>query len=76
MARTCMLKTLNERLDWYDIGLVKWGAVFFVLFIMTAWPSAGEFLLSVPWYLYLGLTALITVPILVKVAMRNGPSKR
>ena len=77
MAHGFFLKTLTDRLDWYDIGLIKWAAMFFVL---TAWPAARTLLLGIEWYWYLGLCVLISAPIIAKMVVptktRATPKKR
>jgi hypothetical protein len=64
MAREFFLKTFTERLEWYHVGLTKWAAMFFLLFVLTAWPAARTLLLSIDWYWYLALSLLISVPIM------------
>ena len=49
-----MIAWMNKRIkkmDAWDVGLVKWSTAAFVLFIITIWPAAMNWVQSVnPWY--------------------------
>lgn len=49
-----------KRLDWLDIGLIKWSVLFLTLFLVSVWP----WMLAWDWYWYLiiGL-ALVVRPL-------------
>ena len=67
MAFIPWISSVAKRMDWYDIALTKWAAVFFTLFILTVWQAARDVLLSVAWYWYLIITVTIMVPLIVRV---------
>ena len=56
-----------ERMEWYDVALTKWSAMFFTLFVLTVWPDAQAFLLGIAWYWYLALCLLFAAPVTVKI---------
>jgi hypothetical protein len=76
MTREFFLKTLTDKLEWYHVGLTKWAAMFFLLFVLTVWPAAREFLLSVAWQWYLTLCLAISIPIIVTMISPAKPRKR
>ena len=40
-----------KRLSIWDIGLIKWSVIAFVLFVITIWPAFLSWVQSVnPWY--------------------------
>lgn len=34
-------------------GMIRIGAMAFILFIVTVWPAVGNWLVGVPWWVYL-----------------------
>ena len=38
-----------RKLGVLDMGLVKWSAVFFTLFVIGIWPAFAEWVLGVHW---------------------------
>jgi len=52
-----------KKLDTVDIGLTKLSAMVFVLFIITIWPAAMDWVHSVnPWYFAVAFVVLATRP--------------
>lgn len=49
-----MIKHWNKNkkyIDFWDVGLIKLSSIIFILFIITIWPAAMNWVHSVnPWY--------------------------
>lgn len=42
-----------KKIDWLDVGLIKFTSAAFVLWLITIWPAAMEWVHSVnPWYFF------------------------
>ncbi len=61
-----MIAWLNKRLkkiDAWDMALIKWSVVAFVLFIITIWSAAMTWVNSVnPWYFLVVFIILVIRP--------------
>ena len=61
-----MIDWLNKKLkktDIWDIGLIKWSSIAFVLFVITIWPAAMTWVHSVnPWYFFVVFVILAARP--------------
>ena len=49
-----------------EIELIKWGVVAWTLFLVTVWPWLRNLVLSVNWYIWLGLGVLFMIKPLIK----------
>ena len=62
-----MIAWLNKRvkkIDVWDIGLIKWAAIASVLFIITIWPAAMNWVHSVnPWYFLIAFIVFVIRPL-------------
>lgn len=61
-----MIKWLNKgmkKIDVWDIGLIKWSVIAFVLFLIRIWPAAMNWVHSVnPWYFFVAFVVLVARP--------------
>jgi len=52
-----------KRMDFWDIALIKWTVMAAVLFIITIWPAAMNWVHSVnPWYFFIAFLIFIARP--------------
>ena len=42
-----------------DMALVKLSSMAFILFLVTVWPAVGNWLVGVPWWVYLIITVVL-----------------
>ena len=42
-----------------DIALIKLASMAFILFLVTVWPAVGNWLVGVPWWVYLIITVVL-----------------
>ena len=57
------LKKRVKRMDLWDVGLIKWSVVAFVLFVITIWPAFLSWVQSVnPWYYLIAFLILVARP--------------
>jgi len=57
------LKKRVKRMDLWDVGLIKWSVVAFVLFVITIWPAFLSWVQSVnPWYFFIAFVILVARP--------------
>ncbi|MCK4552788.1 hypothetical protein KAT80_01125 [Candidatus Pacearchaeota archaeon] len=53
-----------KKMDGGDIALTKWSVVAFVLFVITIWPAAMNWVHSVnPWYFFAAFVIFAARPI-------------
>ena len=61
-----MITWLNKRIkkmDTWDVGLIKWSVMAFVLFVITIWPAAMTWVQSVnPWYFFIAFVVFAIRP--------------
>ena len=61
-----MIKWMNKRvkkMDTFDVGLVKWSTVAFVLWLLAIWPAAMAWVQSVnPWYFFVAFMIFAARP--------------
>jgi len=61
-----MIAWLNRKLkktDNWDVGLIKWSSIAFVLWVITIWPAAMTWVHSVnPWYFFIVFVILAARP--------------
>lgn len=50
-----------KKLDIVDIGLTKWSAIFFPLFIASAWPAFTSFVVQTHWSWFLAISLLLAI---------------
>lgn len=50
-----------KRLDMWDIGLIKWSVAAFVLFILSIWPAAMNWVAGVHWGWFLGVAIILAI---------------
>jgi hypothetical protein len=50
----------KKKLDMYDIGLTKLSVIAFVLFILSIWPDAANWFLSVNPIYYVAIIVIIS----------------
>ena len=57
-------KNTVKKLDFWDIGLIKWSVAAAVLFIITIWSEAMNWVHSVnPWYFLIAFVIFVARPI-------------
>jgi len=57
------LKKRVKRMDIWDIALIKYSVIAFVLFVITIWPAFLNWVLFVnPWYFFIAFLILIARP--------------
>jgi hypothetical protein len=54
-----MWKRGLKKLDIWDIGLVKFSSMAFILFLITVWPAAMTWVHSVHWGWFLAATIVL-----------------
>ena len=53
-----------KKMDAWDVGLTKWSVAAFVLFVITIWPAAMNWVHSVnPWYFFVAFVIFAARPI-------------
>ena len=61
-----MIAWLNKRIkkmDLWDIGLIKWSVAACILFLITIWPAAMNWVQSVnPWYFLIASLIFVVRP--------------
>ena len=60
-----LMKKLNkipQKLEWWDISLIKWSSIMFALLLAKFFPV----LLSAHWSVYAGLAVLLSIHPLMK----------
>ena len=58
------LKDRVKKMDVWDVALVKWSVAAFVLFIITIWPAAMDWVQSVnPWYFLIAFVIFVIRPV-------------
>lgn len=56
-------KKAMKKMDWLDVGLIKFGTAALILFIITIWPAAMDWVHSVnPWYFFAGFVIFTARP--------------
>lgn len=50
-----------KRLGVLDIGLVKWSALFFGLFLVSVWPSFATVVIQTHWGIWLGISIILAL---------------
>ena len=58
-----MIAWLSKKLkktDIWDIGLIKWTSITFILFVITVWPAAMELVHSIHWGWFLAVTIILS----------------
>ena len=58
-----MIAWLSKKLkktDIWDIGLIKWTSITFILFVITVWPAAMELVHSIHWGWFLAATIILS----------------
>ena len=61
------MKSNMKKMEWYDIGLIKWSVLFATLFLITVWPGLHDLVMSVAWYWWLALMVIVMLPLLKKM---------
>ena len=56
-----MFKKQMKKIDVFDVGLIKWGVAFAVLFLITACSTFRELVLTVHWGWFLAATILVLI---------------
>lgn len=52
-----------KKLDAWDVGLIKWSSITFVLFLITIWPALMNWVHSVnPWYFFVAFVIFAIRP--------------
>jgi len=54
----------------YELTFVIISVIFFVLFLITAWPRFRSDAMSIQWYWYLVLTVVFLVPVYKRILTR------
>ena len=58
------LEKRMKKLDVLDIGLIKWSVAASVLFVITIWPAAMNWVHSVnPWYFFVAFIIFAIRPV-------------
>ena len=57
------LESVMKKLKWYDVKLAQLAAIFFILVLITAFPSFLALVLRLDWYWYLLATIICGIPI-------------
>ena len=53
-----------EKADIWDIAFIKWSTAAFVLFFITIWPAAMDWVHSVnPWYFFIVFVIFVARPV-------------
>lgn len=52
-------KRAQKRLDHWDTGLIKFGSIALILFIITVWPGAMNLVQSIHWGWFLAATIVL-----------------
>lgn len=63
------MKEINKKvkkMDFWDVGFMKWGVVAAVLFLITVWPGLHDLVMKVHWGWYLGAMVLFMIRPLTK----------
>lgn len=60
-------KKVMKKLEWYDIGLIKWSVFFFTLFLVSIWPAFRDLIMRPSPYWYLAAFIMLTIPIVKKM---------
>jgi len=56
-------KRAMKKIDWLDVGLIKFTSVALALFIITIWPAAMDWVHSVnPWYFFVAFIIFAARP--------------
>jgi hypothetical protein len=55
-----------KKLDYWDLKLIKWGAVAAALFLLTAWPWLQIQAMKVHWGVYLAAMVILILRPLIK----------
>ena len=50
-----------KNLNVVDIGLVKWSAIAFALFVVSVWNGFAQWVLQTPWGWFLALSLTLAV---------------
>ena len=50
-----------KNLDWKDVGLTKWSAIAFALFVVAVWPAFSDWVVSVHWGWFLVVSLILGV---------------
>ncbi len=67
MSLKKLITHFNEKMQWYDVPILKLTVFFATLFLLTAWPAFRELLLGIDWYWYLGLTLIMMFYLMKKM---------
>ena len=52
-----------KKMDAWDVGLIKWSSITFVLFLITIWPALMNWVHSVnPWYFFVAFVIFAIRP--------------
>ena len=57
----CDLNKMTKRMKWFDVSLVKLSSMAFILFVITLWPAALEFVLGISWGWWLAITIILAL---------------
>lgn len=58
------MKKKLKRMDIWDVALIKWSTAAFVLFVITIWPAAMNWVHSVnPWIFFIMFVIFFIRPI-------------
>ena len=56
-------KRAMKKIDWLDVGLIKFSVAGFVLFVITIWPAAMDWVHSVnTWYFFVAFVIFAARP--------------
>jgi len=59
-----ILDKIIKKMDALDLALIKWSIIAFVLFVITIWPAALAWVISVnPWYFLVVFVIFIIRPL-------------
>ena len=61
------MSKMVKKMEWYDIGLIKWTTLFATLFLVTVWPWFHDLVMSVAWYWFLAIMIILMIPLLKKM---------
>jgi hypothetical protein len=60
------VKSFHERMEWYDYSIIKLATFLFTMFLFGAWPAFREFVMSIHWGWFLGVSLVVAMPIFKK----------
>lgn len=52
-----------KKMDFWDVGLIKWSTAAFILFVITIWPAVMNLVHSInPWWFFIAFVIFVIRP--------------